>query len=71
MANITLSVPDELFVKMKAFKEIKWSEVVRQIIQKRVEDLETMNKIASKSKLTKEDALELSRKIKISAAKKF
>ncbi|MEK6926354.1 MAG: hypothetical protein AABW50_03690 [Nanoarchaeota archaeon] len=71
MANITLSVPDEIHKKMKKFSELKWSEVARKAIEQRINDLEAMEKIASKSKLTKEDIEEMAKKIKRSAAKRF
>ncbi len=71
MPNITLSVPEELMKKMKLFKEIKWSEVARRSIEERINDLEIMNKIASKSKLTKRDVEEISKKIKSRMSKKF
>ena len=32
MAHITLSIPDEVYKKMKEHPEIKWSEVARQSI---------------------------------------
>ena len=56
---------------MDAFKVMNWSEVARQAIKERIEDLEVMNKIASKSKLTKKDVQEISEKIKRAAAKTF
>ncbi len=68
---MTLAIPEELFRKMREFKEIRWSEIARQAIEKRVEDLEIMNEIASKSKLTGKDILEIGKRIKSSAAKKF
>ncbi len=68
---MTLSVPESLFNRMKEFKEIRWSEVARQAIEKRVVDLEIMNNIASKSKLTEKDIAEIGKRIKASAAKKF
>lgn len=68
---MTLAIPEELHKKMKKLSEIRWSEIARQAIQQRVEDLEVMNKIASKSKLTKKDAEEISKKIKRGMAKKF
>ncbi len=71
MANMTLSVPTELHKKMKQFSEVRWSEVARKAIQKRVEDLETLERIASKSKLTEKDAKELADKINKAAARKF
>jgi hypothetical protein len=71
MANMTLSIPDELLTKMRLFSEVRWSEVARKAIEKRVEDLEIMDKLASKSKLTHQDISEISKRIKASAAKKF
>jgi len=71
MTNLTLAIPEELSKKMKLFSEVRWSQIARQAIEKKVEDLEIMHKIASKSKLTKQDVEEFSKRIKTSAAKKF
>ncbi|MBU2104841.1 MAG: hypothetical protein KKF67_03670 [Nanoarchaeota archaeon] len=71
MVNITLSIPEDLHKKMKLFSELRWSEIARRAIQQRIEDLEVMEKIASKSKLTKKDADEISKKIKSAAAIRF
>ncbi|MBI2629897.1 hypothetical protein HYW76_02255 [Candidatus Pacearchaeota archaeon] len=71
MVNMTLAIPEELHAKMKKYSEIKWSEIARQAIEQRINDLEVMNRIASKSKLTKKDAEEISKKIKRAAALKF
>jgi len=68
---MTLSIPEELHKKMKTHKEIRWSEVARHAIEQRIDDLEVMNRITSKSKLTKKDAEEISKKIKRSAANRF
>lgn len=71
MTNMTLAIPDELAKKMKEFPEIRWSEIARQAIEKRVNDLEVMNSIASKSKLTQKDVEEISKRIKRAAAKRL
>lgn len=71
MVNMTLSIPEELHAKMKRFTEMRWSEVARKAIEERVNDLEVVNQIALKSRLTKEDVAELSKKIKRSAALRF
>lgn len=71
MGNITLSMPDELLKKMKLFNELKWSEVARRAIEQRINDLESIENIAKKSKLTKKDIEEFSKKIKSSATKRF
>jgi metal-responsive CopG/Arc/MetJ family transcriptional regulator len=63
MANITVSVDDNLKQQMDRHPEINWSEVARQAFQEKLEDLELMEKIASKSQLTEEDVEELSEKI--------
>lgn len=67
---MTLAIPDVLHEKMKQFNDIKWSEVARRAIEQRINDLEIMNKIASKSKLTEKDVKEIGDKIKISIAKR-
>lgn len=64
MPNVTLSVSDELFKAMSRHKEIRWSEVARAAIASKVEKLEMMDKIASKSRLTMKDVEEINEKIK-------
>ena len=71
MPNITLSIPEELMKRMRMFKEIRWSEIARRSIEERVSDLEEINRIASKSKLTQKDADEIAKKIKSRMATKF
>ncbi len=68
--NITLTVPDETYSKMKDFQEIKWSEVARKSIEERIDLLETLEEIANKSKLTEKDVEELSTKIKKGIARR-
>ena len=43
MVNITLSIPEKTYQKMKQFPEIRWSEVSRQAITKKIEFLEKVN----------------------------
>ena len=68
--NITLSVSDDVYDKMKEFSEIKWSEVVRKTIEERIALLESIEVIASKSKLTEKDAFEIGEKIKRGMARR-
>lgn len=42
MTNITLSIDDEVYKRMKNYSEVKWSEFVRMCIQKRIKELETL-----------------------------
>lgn len=71
MPTITLSVPEDLKTEMDKSKEINWSEVARQAIKEKIAQLRILKKIASKSKLTEKDALEIGRKIKTAMHKKY
>ena len=70
MTNMTLAIPEELHEIMRRHKEIKWSEIARQALWLQAKKLELMNKILVKSKLTEEDALEISRKVNRGIAKR-
>lgn len=48
MTNITLSIEDSIYDKMRKYSEIKWSEFVRKVIKKRIEELETLDKNENK-----------------------
>ena len=74
MANVSLTVPDELKEKMDKFQWINWSEVAREEAIKREnlhEDFWEFNRIVSKSKLTEEDALKLAREVNAGMYKKL
>ena len=64
MPNVTLAVPKDLHRKMKAHPEVKWSEVVRRVIARRIRDLERMDAIARRSTLAAGDIDELDHLIK-------
>ncbi len=64
MATITLNIPDETKKEMKKHSEIKWNEIARKAIIKRIEDLKTLDMLLEKSTLKKEDAEEIARIIK-------
>jgi predicted CopG family antitoxin len=44
MTNITLSIEDEVYKKMRKYSEVKWSEFVRKCIQKRIQELDVFEK---------------------------
>lgn len=71
MATLSVSVPDNLRQKITELEEINWSAVARKAFEEKVEQVEFMRKIASKSKLTKRDAEEIVKKINKSMADKF
>jgi Arc/MetJ-type ribon-helix-helix transcriptional regulator len=53
MPNITLSIPDNIYRKMKKYSEIKWSEVVRKAIVDYLKKLEE-----SKTEISTKELLE-------------
>ncbi len=63
MANVTLFVPEDLKNRMDEHDEIRWSKAIRNIIEKKLDDLEEANRIASKSKITQEDVDFITKKI--------
>ena len=71
MTNLTLSVPENLHRRMQKHNEIKWSIVVRNTIEKKLDDLETMDKLAAKVNLNKKDADEIADLIKADVAKEL
>jgi hypothetical protein len=71
MANITLSIPDDVHTEMKRFSEVRWSEVARKAIIDKVQMLKMTEKIASKTKLTQKDIDEVSQKIKAAVTKRL
>lgn len=40
MGNVTLYIPDDLHEKMKAFKELKWTQIIREMIERKLKELE-------------------------------
>ena len=70
MTNMTLDVPDDLKKLMEKHKEVKWSEVARQAIWDHAKKMELMDKLASKSKLTEKEAIEIGKTIKKKVAKR-
>ena len=42
MTNITLSIDNATYKKMKFYSEIKWSEFVRKTIEKRIQELDSL-----------------------------
>lgn len=44
MVNITVSIPENLYNKMKKYSEVKWSEVVRKALVEYIGRLEVMER---------------------------
>lgn len=71
MANVSISVSDELKKKMAQFPSVNWSVVGREGFEQKVKDMEFLLKFKSKSKMTEEDALRLGASVNAGLARRF
>lgn len=69
MPNITLSINEETKQKMKKYPEVRWSNAIRVIIERKLQDFEIAEKLAKKSRLTEKDVNMLSAKVDKAMAK--
>jgi len=69
MPNMTLSVSDETKDRMDSHPSIKWSNVVRSVIEKKLDDFEEAERLAQKSKLTQKDFDPILKKIESASRK--
>lgn len=70
MAELTISIPDELERSMKEFK-LDWSDVARRALIEKAEKLKRLKELSSKIKLSDKDVEELADKINTAVADKF
>jgi hypothetical protein len=71
---MTLSIPEDLKVKIDQYPEINWSQVARIAFRKKIADLNLLNRLnelTSKSELTDEDAIRLGRKVNKALWKRY
>ncbi|MFH1751833.1 MAG: hypothetical protein ABH821_02750 [archaeon] len=71
MANMTLAIPSIIHKRMNSHSEIRWSAVARQAFEKKLNELEVLDKLLSKSKLTEEDSEKIGQEIKSQIRKRF
>jgi predicted CopG family antitoxin len=69
--NVTISLPEELYKKMKEHDEVSWSAVIRNLIEQKLKDMDLLDKLTSKSKLSEEEVSLLAEKIDKGVAKKL
>ena len=64
MSEVIVRLPEDLSIVMRRHASVDWSGIAAEAIRKTAAELELLNAIASKSRLTEEDALVLGKKIK-------
>lgn len=71
MGNMTLYIPEDLERRMKERTDLKWSAIAREAFEKRLDELDWLNSVLSKSELTEEDAIRIGRKMKKGIARRI
>ena len=71
MPTVSVRIPTDLKDEIDKHQEINWSEVVRQSMWRYLHKLRLADQIASKSELTEEDVVELSKKKKKKIAEHY
>ena len=74
MANITISVPEDLKHKMDSLPELNWSETIRAFLAEKVNRavlLKKLDRMLENSELTENDCLKLGEKVKEGMLKKY
>jgi Arc/MetJ-type ribon-helix-helix transcriptional regulator len=67
---ITVRLNQDLKAKMDEREEINWSGVARKAIRTTIEDLETIDEIASQNQMTEEEAEDIAEQITEAANKR-
>lgn len=62
MPNITLALDERTAKEIRAHPEIRWSEVARVAIRRKVEELHALDAAFANSRLTEADVRRLARK---------
>ena len=71
MANMTLSIPEQLHRRIRRHTELKWSDIARQAFESKLKEIEFLEKVLKNSQFTEEDAEIIGHKIKAEIRKRF
>ncbi len=71
MGTVTFPLSEKLKERMTKHKEIKWGKVAAQAIEQKLDLVEKLDKVLSKSTFTEKDALLLGRKANRAIAQKY
>jgi hypothetical protein len=71
MVSITLSVSEDMKKVMDSFRDINWSAVAREAIQKKIVMLKKFKEFTKDSEFTEDDALRLGAEVNKNISKHF
>jgi hypothetical protein len=63
MAELILSIPDEMMDKINKYPEFNWKSIAKKAIQRKIKDLEFYEYFTAQSSFTAEDVLSLGKDI--------
>jgi len=70
MAELRIDIPEDLKRKMERFR-IDWSQAIRKMIEREIQNIEKLEEIVSRSQMTEKDVFKLSERVSKSVAEKF
>ena len=68
---MTLALPDTMKRRIEEHPEINWSEIARQAILKKIDELAFVREFTRDSTMTEEDAAKLGRQLNKKVAKRY
>ncbi len=71
MVTLYISIPDKLNAEMLKHNNINWSAVACKAFEERICQIQTLRKLAAKSRLLQKDVDEFSDTINANASQKF
>lgn len=71
MPNMTLAIDAETAKEIRSHREIRWSEVARDAIRRKIQELHALDTAFANSKLTKADIDRLARRMNANILKRL
>lgn len=63
MAELILTIPDEMMQKIEKYPELDWKSLAKKAIQRKIKDLEFYEYFTSQSTFSAEDGLALAKDV--------
>ena len=63
MPNITLSINEETKQRMRQHPDVRWSNAIRSMIERKLRDFEEAERLVQKSRLTEKDVEWLTKQV--------
>ena len=71
MADPSIKLPEELIQRMRAHPDVKWDSYIKTAVERKLEQMEVLEKLLEKSQLTEEEAERIGHSIKAGQRRRF